>query len=118
MRVVASAGLLRGYALLETTGHRSGLPRRTPIGGALQGGTFWIVAEHGRHAHWVRNLTANPRVRLKLRGRWRTGIAQVVPDDDTRARQRSLGLGHVVNAAMVRALGTELTTVRIDLDRS
>jgi len=49
-------------AILETTGRRSGVPRRTPVGNGLDGDTFWIVAEHGRRAAYVRNLPAEPRV--------------------------------------------------------
>jgi deazaflavin-dependent oxidoreductase (nitroreductase family) len=47
-----------GYALLETVGRRSGLPRQTPVGDGLIGDTFWIVAEHGLSAAYVRNLQA------------------------------------------------------------
>jgi hypothetical protein len=39
-----------GYALLETVGRGSGLPRQTPVGDGLIGDTFWIVAEHGLSA--------------------------------------------------------------------
>lgn len=107
-----------GYALLETTGRRSGLPRRTPVGDGLEGRTFWIVSEHGRRSAYVRNLEADPRVRVRVRGRWREGTARVLPEDDPRERQRRLGrrLGARVNAAAVRAFGTDLLTVRIDLD--
>lgn len=112
-----------GYALLETTGARTGLPRRTPVGDGSVGDTFWIVAEHGHRSAYVRNLQADPRVRVGLahRGhlRWRTGIAHVVPDDDPRARQRQLAArswSRRLNAYAVRVMGTELLTVRIDLD--
>lgn len=109
---------LPGYALLETTGRTSGLPRTTPVGDGLEGSTFWIVAEHGRRAAYVRNLEADPRVRVRVRGRWRTGTAHVLPDDDTRERQRLLShrLAARINAASVRGMGTDLLTVRIDLD--
>src|SRR5437763_804384 len=80
------AGLVpRGWALLETIGRRSGEPRRVPVGDGLRGERFWIVAEHGRHSDYVRNLEADPRVRVKARGRWRTGTAHVLPDEDPRA---------------------------------
>ena len=102
-------------ALLETTGRKSGQPRHTPVGNGLSGDTFWIVAEHGRHADYVRNIVANPRVRVRVGGRWRTGRAHVLPHDDVRARQRTLD---PLNAAIVRLVGTELLTIRIDLDRS
>jgi deazaflavin-dependent oxidoreductase (nitroreductase family) len=105
--------LVRGWAILETRGRQSGRPRRTPVGNGLQGDTFWIVAEHGRKAGYVRNLVADPRVKVFVGGRWRTGTAEVMPDDDPRERQRTLPR---LNARMVRVMGTELLTVRIDLD--
>lgn len=104
------------HALLETTGRRSGLLRRTPVGNGLSpdGRTFWIVAEHGHQAAYVRNIEADPQVRVLVGRRWRTGLAHVLPDDDPRARLRTVG--RRINAAMVRAMGTELLTVRVDLD--
>ena len=110
----ANAGLpVPGIAILETTGRKSGVPRRTPVGRSLDGDTLWIVAEHGRKAGYVRNIQADPRVRVKIGRRWRTGTAQVMPDDDPRARQRSMPAG---NAAVVRLMGTDLLTVRVALD--
>jgi deazaflavin-dependent oxidoreductase (nitroreductase family) len=112
-----------GYALLETTGRKTGKPRRTPVGNGRVNGQFWLVAEHGRQAGYVRNMASNPRVRLKLREgmrtRWHTGIAHILPEDDPRERQRWLASqvsGSASNARVVRLLGTDLLTVRIDLD--
>lgn len=106
-------GLVGGWAILETTGRRSGEPRETPVGNGLRGDTFWLVAEHGQQAAYVKNIEASPRVRVCVRGRWRAGAAQLLPDDDPRARQRTLPR---LNALAVRAMGTDLLTVRIDLD--
>ena len=100
--------------ILETTGRKSRLPRRTPVGKALEGDTLWVVAEHGRRAGYVRNIEANPRVRVKVGRRWRTGTAGLLSDDDPRARQR--GMPNKLNSALVRAMGSELLTLRIDLD--
>ena len=105
-----------GYALVETTGRRTGLPRRTPVGNGLDGDTFWIVAEHGRSAAYVRNIQANPQVRVKVGGRWRSGTAVPLPEDNARERQRLIG--RRFNAAVVRLMGTDLLTVRVDLERS
>jgi F420H(2)-dependent quinone reductase len=96
----------------------------TPVGNGLEGDTFWLVAEHGRKAAYVRNIEQNPRVRVKvrtgfLRSEWRSGTAQLQPEDDPRERQRLIAsgdLGRRLNAAVVRASGTDLLTVRIDLD--
>jgi deazaflavin-dependent oxidoreductase (nitroreductase family) len=100
--------------LLETVGRVSGRPRRTPIGGRLDGDAFWLVSDHGEASDYVRNIKANNKVRLRLRGRWRTGTAFLLPDDDPRARLARLPR---FNSSMVRALGTDLLTIRIDLDR-
>lgn len=108
------AGRIPGWALLETTGRRSGRPHRVPVGDGLQGGTFWIVAEHGRSADWVRNVEADPRVRIRVRGRWRAGTARILEGDDAKARLRRLG---GLNPWIVRAAGTDPLTVRVDLDR-
>jgi deazaflavin-dependent oxidoreductase (nitroreductase family) len=113
VKLALATGLVRGWALLETIGRKTGEPRRTPVGNGLDGDTFWIVAEHGRRAAYVRNIMANPRVRVRIGRRWRTGTAHLRPDDDPRERQRSM---RKANAAVVRALGTDLLTVRIDLD--
>jgi deazaflavin-dependent oxidoreductase (nitroreductase family) len=108
--------LTRGWAILETTGRKTGRPRRTPVGNGLDGDTFWIVAEHGRRAGYVRNIEADPRVRVFVAGRWHAGTARIVPEDDPRERQRLLG--HRLNAAFVRLMGTELLSIRVDLDDS
>jgi len=100
--------------LLETTGRISGQPRRTPVGGRLDGAEFWLVSDHGEASDYVRNIQANNRVRLRIRGRWRAGTAFLSPGDDPYARLATLPR---FNSAMVRALGTNLLTVRIDLDR-
>jgi deazaflavin-dependent oxidoreductase (nitroreductase family) len=112
-----------GYALLETIGRKTGKPRQTPVGNGRVGKQFWIVAEHGQKAGYVLNIASNPRVRLKLRdgfrARWCTGTAHVLSDDDPRERQRWLAQqlpGSASNAAAVRLFGTQLLTVRIDLD--
>jgi deazaflavin-dependent oxidoreductase (nitroreductase family) len=111
------------YAVLETVGRRSGLPRQIPVANGLVGDTFWLISAHGHHAHYVHNLIANPRVRIGLvrddELHWRTGTAHLMEGDDTLARQRELArgrLGYRLDAALMRFLATDLTTIRIDLD--
>ncbi len=80
-----------GTAILETIGRKSGERRRNPVTNGLDDGVFWIVAEHGRRASYVRNIEANPRVRVRVGRRWHQGTARVVPDDDPRERLRYIG---------------------------
>ena len=112
-----------GRALLETTGRKSGKPRRVPVGDGCVGQEFWLIAEHGQNAAYVRNILANPRVRLKLnrgmRSQWYGGTARVLDEDDPRERQRWLAQqlpGSRSNSAAVRFFGTQLLTLRVDLD--
>ncbi len=114
-RVLFGLGLVPStHVLLETTGRQTGRPRQNRVGNGLDGDTLWIVAEHGRSANYVRNLEADPRVRVKIGRRWRNGTATVLPDDDPRARLERIG--RPVNGYMVRAVGTDLLTIRVDLD--
>jgi deazaflavin-dependent oxidoreductase (nitroreductase family) len=98
--------------LLETTGRTSGKPRRTPVGGSRVGDQFWFVSEFGEKSQYVRNIKANPHVRVRLRGRWHNGTAHLLPDDDPHERLRSLPQ---LNSFGVRTFGTKLLTVRVDL---
>jgi deazaflavin-dependent oxidoreductase (nitroreductase family) len=104
------------HALLETIGRKTGKPWRNPVGNGLAEDktTFWIVAEHGRHAGYVRNIAADPHVRVKIGRRWRSGVAEILGDDDPRARLKAIG--RPVNGALVRTMGTDLLTIRIALD--
>jgi deazaflavin-dependent oxidoreductase (nitroreductase family) len=98
--------------LLETTGRKSGQPRRTPLGGSRVGHQFWFVSEFGEKSQYVQNIKANPNVRVRLGGRWHNGTAHLMPDDDPRERLRSLPQ---INSLAVRAFGTNLLTIRVDL---
>jgi deazaflavin-dependent oxidoreductase (nitroreductase family) len=115
VRAAARAGIpLPLVVILETRGRKSGQPRRIPVGKAITGDTLWVVAEHGRKAAYVKNLEADPHVRVRVGRKWRSGVADVLYDDDWRARQRQLP--NKVNSATVRLMGTEHLTIRIDLE--
>lgn len=115
IRLALRAGAApRAFALLETTGRRTGRPRHTPVGNGLDGDAFWLVAAHGTQADYVRNLQAEPRVRIKVGGSWRSGTAVVLPGDDPAARSRTLP--YQWDAALGRMMASDPLTVRIDLD--
>lgn len=111
--VINPVGRRLPVTMLETIGRKSGQPRRTAVGGRVIGNQFWMVSEHGDRSDYVRNIKANPAVRVRVRGRWRTGTAHLLPDDDAKARLRSLP---ALNSAVVRAVGSDLLTIRVDLD--
>ena len=53
-------------------------------------------------------------MRVRVRGRWHSGTAQLLPEDDAAGRLAALPK---MNSAAVRAMGDNLLTIRIDLDR-
>jgi deazaflavin-dependent oxidoreductase (nitroreductase family) len=111
--VVNPIGRQLPVTMVETTGRKSGQPRRTAVGGKVVDNQFWMVSEHGEHSDYVRNIKVDPAVRVRINGQWRNGTAHLLPDDDPRQRLRSLPR---LNGAVVRTLGTDLLTIRVDLD--
>jgi len=103
--------LMPFQTLLETTGRKSGEPRRTPLDGSRIGDQFWFVSEFGDKSQYVKNIQADPRVRVRLKGKWHSGTAHLVPDDDPHERLRSLPK---FNSFGVRTFGTNLLTIRVD----
>ena len=105
--------LMPFQTLLETTGRKSGEPRRTPLDGSRVGDQFWFVSEFGDKSQYVKNIQADPRVRVRLKGKWHSGTAHLVPEDDPHERLRSLPK---FNSFGVRTFGTNLLTIRVDFE--
>ncbi|NEW29253.1 nitroreductase/quinone reductase family protein [Nocardia cyriacigeorgica] len=101
------------WVVLETTGRQSGLPRRKPLArGITDGEQMLLVSVHGRRADWVRNIEADPRVRLRTGLRWRSGIASIEP---LTPQQLARFNSYIRSAAARFAMdGTEQVLVRID----
>ncbi len=54
------------YLYLTTIGRKTGLPREIEIWFVAFDGKYFVLAEHHEKADWVRNIRANPRVRVRL----------------------------------------------------
>jgi deazaflavin-dependent oxidoreductase (nitroreductase family) len=102
---------------LETTGSKTGQPRRVPLTGRADDTGVWVISQHGKRAGWAHNITADPKVRVRVKNRWREGTAAFVPDDDVVTRGRSFGgdskLSQSVTALGMRALQSDPISVRI-----
>ena len=105
---------------LETTGAKSGQPRRVPLAGREDGNDLWVISQHGRRAGWAHNIAANPKVRVRMNNQWRSGTATFEPGDDVRARARSFGgdgkLSQSTTAMTMRAMESDPISVRIAFD--
>jgi deazaflavin-dependent oxidoreductase (nitroreductase family) len=114
IRLAPRAGFApRAFALLETTGRRTGLARYTPVGNGLDGDTCWLVAAHGIQADYVRNLQAAPGY-VSRSAAGGAGTAFLLPADDALARSRTLP--YQWDAAVGRMMASAPLTIRIDLD--
>jgi deazaflavin-dependent oxidoreductase (nitroreductase family) len=70
------------YLYLTTTGRRTGAPREIEIWFTTRAGRYYLVAEHGEDAQWVKNLRARPRVRVRVGGEAFDARARVVSARD------------------------------------
>jgi deazaflavin-dependent oxidoreductase (nitroreductase family) len=68
------------FLYLTTTGRRTGLAREIEIWFTEHGGRFYLIAEHGERANWVRNIQVNPRVTVRVGDRRFAGTARIVQD--------------------------------------
>ena len=84
------------------------------------GGTVWVVAEQGLRADYVRNVLAQPQVRVKIGRSWHPGRAEVLPDDDAWSRhtliERGNGWMGRADGVFFRVAAGQPVTVRVNLD--
>ena len=66
-----------GIVVVETTGRRTGLPRRVPLLGWRHGTTI-TVSTIRTNSDWIRNLERRPVARVWIAGHPRTSTATVV----------------------------------------
>jgi deazaflavin-dependent oxidoreductase (nitroreductase family) len=94
-RVTAVTELLVAHADdpvcdLETIGRRSGRPRTIEIWFATDGERIYLLSGGRDRAHWVRNLVAQPRVRLRIGDELVSGRARVIEGEPNEAVARRL----------------------------
>jgi len=80
---VSASNLLADHATdavcdLETVGRVTGRRRTVEIWFATDGERLYLLSGGRDRAHWVRNLVAEPRVRLRIGDRVLSGRARVI----------------------------------------
>lgn len=66
------------YLYLTTIGRRTGLRREIEIWFTERAGRYYVIAEHGERAQWVRNLRQNPQISLRVGERECPGSARIL----------------------------------------
>jgi deazaflavin-dependent oxidoreductase (nitroreductase family) len=79
------------FAYVTTAGRRTGRPHTIEIWFGVDGGRVYLLSGGGERSDWVRNLVADPRVRLRIRDRqWHAEARVVVEDPEEEAMARRL----------------------------
>lgn len=76
------------FMLLEHTGRKSGLPRRTVIEvvkRAKEPERYYACSGYGEHSDWFKNLRAHPQVHITVGNRRLAVTARVLPPDEAGA---------------------------------
>ena len=102
---------------LVTTGRTSGEPREIRIWFSAVDDRVFLLAQDQERAHWVRNVVAEPRVRLRIGTRTFEGAARLVdpshPDDQVARETFAAKYGTKYLGKFLR----EALPVAIDLER-
>ncbi|MBW3575267.1 MAG: nitroreductase family deazaflavin-dependent oxidoreductase [Actinobacteria bacterium] len=83
----------RGYAVLTTTGRKTGKRRRKCVRAIRDGDKVYLVSLPGRYSAWFRNIQAEPQVKLRIRGGTFDGAARVIVDSDEYEAARTMYCG-------------------------
>ena len=106
------------YCYLTTTGRSSGEPREIEIWFGLEGRTLYMLSGGGDRSDWVRNVAAEPRVRVRIGERALAGTARIVDDEGEDARARELLLAKYAggHSGDLSSWGETALPVAVDLE--
>ncbi len=78
------------YCYIRTTGRVTGKPHEIEIWFALQGDTVYVLAGGGHDSDWVKNVTKQPDVPVRIDEMTYAGRARIVTDGEEDALARRL----------------------------
>jgi deazaflavin-dependent oxidoreductase (nitroreductase family) len=110
----------RSVCELETIGRRTGRPRPIEIWFAADPARdrIYLLAGGRDRAHWVRNIRADPRVRVRLGDRWLQGAAAEIeggPDDGLARRLLAAKYQGWIDGASLSSWARDSLPVAIEL---
>ena len=109
----------RFLLLLITTGSNSGKPRVTPLTYEERNGEILIASARGLAADWLRNIEADPKVRVRVGRRSFAAIAARVSDPGRIADylERQMARHPRLFGSILRMEGLSASPTRSDLER-
>jgi len=100
------------FLYLTTRGRRSGEPREIEIWFTERDGRYYVIAEQGEAAQWVRNLRADPAVSVRVGERAFRARARVVDAEAEPALKASISALSVTKYGWGDGLVVELDAGR------
>lgn len=85
----------KGCGVLTTTGRKTGKSRPRCVRAIRRDDKVFVVAIGGEHNRWLKNIRANPNVRLRIRGGTFNGVARDLVDPDERTEAKAAYCGDV-----------------------
>lgn len=78
------------YCYLTTTGRVTGNPHEIEIWFGMKGDSLYILSGGGHRSDWVKNLTKNPNVTVRIGQRRFTATGRLVQSADEESTARTL----------------------------
>ena len=75
----------RMVLLLTTIGRKSGKERITPLQYEEIDGCYYVAAALGEKTDWDRNILASSRVKIRVKSKRVTGVAEIITETDKKA---------------------------------
>ena len=86
----------KGTGVLTTKGRKTGRLRRKCVRVVVEANRAYLVAIGGDNLAWLKNIRANPKVRLRIPGGTFSGVAREPRDEAERQQARDAFIGTVV----------------------
>jgi deazaflavin-dependent oxidoreductase (nitroreductase family) len=78
------------YCYLTTAGRVTGKPHEIEIWFGSVGNTCYLLSGGGNRSDWVKNLTKNPSVTVRIGGQTFRAVARIVDDEEEAMTARNL----------------------------
>ncbi len=78
------------FCYITTTGRVTGRPHEIEIWFGTSGATIYMLSGGGTRSDWVKNIAANPEVRVRIGPSKFSGRGRIVTDDAEDAQARKL----------------------------
>ena len=115
-RIGLADQLGRSTLLLTTRGRKTGRWRTTPLNYVAEGDMHYVLSGMGRGSAWLRNLQADPHVRVQVGRRRFEALAETIADPAEHRRVLNLWAEQSLRTAPPPAVQNVMRRIGFDFD--